>query len=252
VKTLRLLLLLILVPTPASATDSFEAAVDRLRNETGAAQPTYSRDADGRPDVWLIGDSITYDYEGFVAAEHPEWDVTQLGQGGETSLAALDRILPLLDQATGDDAPEVCVILYGTNDIALHSWWLQQLGLWDPATEPAPTLDLPADHPFRTEAVVPRLMEIYDACRAKGAEAILGLPIGFARGIQLSPFAGWFDDQFLAIRLGIHRERVPTVDFRLTRVDDYADAFHPTPWASEHLFAPRVGRAVKRALRRLE
>ena len=231
--------------------DAFARAVEEIRATTDPAPDPGGRPRSeaSLPDVWLIGDSITAAYQGFVASARPEWDVHGLGLGGETSLQAVSRIGPLLEAAVGEEAPEVCVILYGTNDIAHAANELIALGLWIPELEPRPLLPLPIGNPLRMEAVVARIVSLAEMCEERGAVALLGLPIGLPN-VPLAPFAKWFAEQFLVLRRGLVRAEQKTVDFRLRREAHFQDPFHATLAAAEKKHARKVARKVRSTLRR--
>jgi lysophospholipase L1-like esterase len=105
--------------------------------------------------VWLLGDSITYSYALAFIPQNPQWLVSNLGLGGETSRAAVARVADLL---SANSAPTIAVLSWGTNDA---------VNLWS-GTDTTMT---PADTAFN-------IVTVADMLRDAGAVVIIGKPIG--------------------------------------------------------------------------
>lgn len=187
--------------------------------------------------IWLIGDSITYQYGGFFKDQwetaNPGDVVTVLGVGGEKSIGGSARGKQLLAAAPPEEKPTIVVMSWGTNDCVT---------LIDPD-------DAQQDiHPCVTALTITDLAVTF---RDAGVFPLVGLPIGFPLvstvGNQelLDRLNGWTSEQRILLRQELRKVEIKF--FPMPRQDDtsfWADAFHPT-WANaETIVAPGVASAL--------
>lgn len=185
--------------------------------------------------IWLIGDSITYQYGMYMATQHPEHAVINLGRGGERSSGGLERVAAYVggsDPAAGAVA-DIAVLSWGTNDA---------VSLIDP-NDPIPDI-----HPTQTAANLENMSRLL---LGVGCKPLIGKPMGVVPGNlaqrvthtrALADFLNRKSDeqrdaiQQMCRQAGIDYFPMP----RRTTLDFWADAFHPTFEKAETLVAPEI------------
>jgi lysophospholipase L1-like esterase len=180
-----------------------------------------------RPDVWLLGDSVTAIYGYWVAVQNPPWAVWNFGRGSETSGQGFQRAVAMLQERA---APDVVVLQWGTNDAVAG------VSAEDYAVNVAATARLFREH---------------------GTFVIVTRPLGF---VPLSSVPK--ETSGLDLLRHLHAETVrqrraltvvlrsaggfPTIRLKTRPRDYWQDAFHPSVEAYRDVLAPRLMQDVRR------